>query len=290
MKDYVIVTESTCDLPVQIVNELDIKVIPMNFELEGKSYTHYYDARELDIHEFYESLRKGQKSITSLVNTEAFLSFFEPILQSGKDILYIAFSSGLSGTYSASLIAIEELLETYKDSKILAVDTKAASVGEGLMVYTAAMKRSEGYSIEEVAEWISSNVLNLCHWFTVDDLNHLKRGGRVSALSATLGTALNVKPILHVDNEGHLIPMEKVRGRKKSLFDLLDHMVETCTNPEEQVVFIGHGDTVEDAEFLAGLIKEKLNVNKIHISPIGPVIGTHSGPGTIALFFFGTKR
>jgi DegV family protein with EDD domain len=262
----------------------------MNFELEGKSYTHYYDARELDIHEFYESLRKGQKSITSLVNTEAFLSFFEPILQSGKDILYIAFSSGLSGTYSASLIAIEELLETYKDSKILAVDTKAASVGEGLMVYTAAMKRSEGYSIEEVAEWISSNVLNLCHWFTVDDLNHLKRGGRVSALSATLGTALNVKPILHVDNEGHLIPMEKVRGRKKSLFELLDHMVETCTNPEEQVVFIGHGDTVEDAEFLAGLIKEKLNVNKIHISPIGPVIGTHSGPGTIALFFFGTKR
>lgn len=290
MKDYVIVTESTCDLPVQIVNELDIKVIPMNFELEGKSYTHYYDARELDIHEFYESLRKGQKSITSLVNTEAFLSFFEPILQSGKDILYIAFSSGLSGTYSASLIAIEELLETYKDSKILAVDTKAASVGEGLMVYTAAMKRREGYSIEELAEWISSNVLNLCHWFTVDDLNHLKRGGRVSALSATLGTALNVKPILHVDNEGHLIPMEKVRGRKKSLFELLDHMVETCTNPEEQVVFIGHGDTVEDAEFLAGLIKEKLNVNKIHISPIGPVIGTHSGPGTIALFFFGTKR
>lgn len=290
MKDYVIVTESTCDLPVHIVNELDIKVIPMNFELEGKSYTHYYDARELDIHEFYESLRKGQKSITSLVNTEAFLSFFEPILQSGKDILYIAFSSGLSGTYSASLIAIEELLETYKDSKILAVDTKAASVGEGLMVYTAAMKRREGYSIEELAEWISSNVLNLCHWFTVDDLNHLKRGGRVSALSATLGTALNVKPILHVDNEGHLIPMEKVRGRKKSLFELLDHMVETCTNPEEQVVFIGHGDTVEDAEFLAGLIKEKLNVNKIHISPIGPVIGTHSGPGTIALFFFGTKR
>lgn len=290
MKDYVIVTESTCDLPVHIVNELDIKVIPMNFELEGKSYTHYYDARELDIHEFYESLRKGQKSTTSLVNTDAFLSFFEPILQSGKDILYIAFSSGLSGTYSASLIAIEELLETYKDSKILAVDTKAASVGEGLMVYTAAMKRREGYSIEELAEWISSNVLNLCHWFTVDDLNHLKRGGRVSALSATLGTALNVKPILHVDNEGHLIPMEKVRGRKKSLFELLDHMVETCTNPEEQVVFIGHGDTVEDAEFLAGLIKEKLNVNKIHISPIGPVIGTHSGPGTIALFFFGTKR
>ncbi|MDF2473917.1 MAG: DegV family protein [Anaerocolumna sp.] len=290
MKDYVIVTESTCDLPVQIVNELDIKVIPMNFELEGRSYTHYYDARELDIHDFYESLKKGEKSTTSLVNTEAFISFFEPIVKEGKDILYIAFSSGLSGTYSASLIAIEELQESYQDTKIIAVDTKGASVGEGLMVYSAAMKKKAGYTLEELSEWIQQNVLNLCHWFTVDDLNHLRRGGRVSALSATLGTALNVKPILHVDDEGHLIPISKVRGRKKSLYELLDHMVETCTNPEDQVIFIGHGDTLEDAKFLAGLIREKLNVKEIYISPIGPVIGTHSGPGTIALFFFGTKR
>ncbi|MDF2608633.1 MAG: DegV family protein [Lachnospiraceae bacterium] len=290
MKDYVIVTESTCDLPVQIVNELDIKVIPMNFELEGKSYTHYYDARELDIHDFYESLRKGEKSTTSLVNTEAFISFFEPIVKEGKDVLYLAFSSGLSGTYSASLIAIEELQESYQDTKIIAVDTKGASVGEGLMVYSAAMKKKAGYTLEELSEWIQQNVLNLCHWFTVDDLNHLRRGGRVSALSATLGTALNVKPILHVDDEGHLIPISKVRGRKKSLYELLDHMVETCTNPEDQVIFIGHGDALEDAKFLAGLIREKLNVKEIYISPIGPVIGTHSGPGTIALFFFGTKR
>lgn len=290
MKDYVIVTESTCDLPTQLVEELNIKVIPMDFELEGNSYTHYYDARELDIHEFYESLRRGGKSVTSLVNTEAFIEFCEPILKEGKDIFYISFSSGLSGTYNASLIAIEELLETYKDAKILAVDSKAASVGEGLMVYTAAMKKKEGYSIDDNYKWISDNIYHLCHWFTVDDLNHLKRGGRVSALSATLGTALNIKPVLHVDNDGHLIPMDKVRGRKKSLNELAAHMEATCTNPEDQVIFIGHGDTVEDAEYLAQQIREKLNVKDIYISPIGPVIGTHSGPGTIALFFYGTER
>lgn len=290
MKDYVIVTESTCDLPINIVDELDIKVIPMIFELEGKSYTHYYDAREFAPHQFYESLRRGEKSTTSLVNTEVFIEFFEPILKEGKDILYISFSSGLSGTYNASLIAIEELLETYNDAKILAVDTKAASVGEGLMAYTAAMKKREGYTIDNLYDWLTQNVLKLCLWFTVDDLNHLKRGGRVSALSATLGTALNIKPILHVDNEGHLIPMSKVRGRKKSLIELKDHIVETCTNPEEQVIFIGHGDTLEDAEFLAQIIREQLPVKDIYISPIGPVIGTHSGPGTIALFFFGTGR
>lgn len=290
MKNYVIVTDSTSDLPEEIVEQLGIKVIPLTFELEGKSYLDHHDAGGLGVHEFYERLRKGEKSITSLINTGTFIDYLQPILKAGDDILYIAFSSALSGTYNSSLLAIEELLEEYKDSKIISIDSKSASVGEGLLVYSAAKKKEEGLSIEELQEWILQNMLKVCHWFTVDDLNHLKRGGRVSALSATVGTALNVKPILHVDNEGHLIPISKVRGRKKSLYALLEHMVETCVDPQEQVIFIGHGDSLEDAELLAQLIREKFNVKDIVISNIGSVIGTHSGPGTIALFFFGTKR
>ena len=291
MKNYVIVTDSTSDLPEEIVEQLGIKVIPLTFELEGKSYLDHPNAGELGIHEFYEKLRKGEKSITSLINTGTFIDHFQPILKAGNDILYISFSSALSGTYNSSLLAIEELLEEYKDSKIISIDSKSASVGEGLLVYSAAKKKEEeGLNIDELQEWILQNMLKVCHWFTVDDLNHLKRGGRVSAFSATIGTALNVKPILHVDNEGHLIPMEKVRGRKKSLYALLEHMVETCVDPEKQVIFIGHGDSLEDAEFLAQLIREKFIVKDIVISNIGPVVGTHSGPGTIALFFMGTKR
>ncbi len=290
MKNYVIITESTADISRDMVNELGIKVMPMAFELNGRSYMHYPDTREMDIHEFYQHLRKGEKAVTSLINTEAFLEFFGSVLKEGNDILYIAFSSGLSGTYNSSLLAREELLEQYKDSKIICIDSKAASAGEGLLVYTAVKKKEEGLSIDELSNWLEQNILKLCHWFTVDDLNHLKRGGRVSAFSAGIGTALNVKPIMHVDNEGHLIPMEKVRGRKKSLYALLDHMINTFTPSEEQMVFIGHGDTVEDAQFLAQLIREKFTVKDIVINPIGPVIGSHSGPGTIALFFFGTER
>jgi DegV family protein with EDD domain len=290
MKDYIIVTDSTADLTGFLAKELGILTIPLTFELEGVSYKDEPDNGELSLHEFYERLRKGEKSVTSLVNSEAFLVLFESLLQTGKDILYIAFSSALSGTYNSSLLAREELLEKYTDSKIYCIDSKAASAGEGLLVYTAAKKKEAGLNIDELNEWILNNRLNLCHWFTVDDLNHLKRGGRVSAFSASIGTALNVKPILHVDNEGRLIPMEKVRGRKKSLYALLNHMIETCTNPDDQVVFIGHGDSVEDAEFLAELIREEFNVKDIVINTIGPVIGTHSGPGTIALFYFGKER
>lgn len=290
MKNYVIITESTSDITQELVENLGVIVIPMNFELDQKSYNHYPDARELGIHEFYEALKTGSKSVTSLVNTQTFLNYFEPVIKEGNDILYIGFSSGLSGTYNSAVIAREELLEKYPDVNICCIDTKAASAGEGLLVYTAANKKKEGLTLIQLEEWLRNNVLNLCHWFTVDDLFHLKRGGRVSALSAGIGTALNIKPVLHVDDEGHLIPIEKVRGRKKSLMSLLDHMVETCTNPQEQTVFIGHGDSLADAEFLANEIKAKLQVKDVILTPIGPVVGTHSGPGTIALFFFGTKR
>ena len=290
MKNYVIVTESTTDLPPDLVNELGITLIPMAFGFENESYLNYPDNRELDIHKFYERVKNGERSTTALVNSKTFEEYFEPILKSGDDILYIGFSSGLSGTYSSSLIAAEELKQKYPDSQIVCIDTLAASMGEGLLVYYAAKLKSEGQSIEQVSQWLLDNRLNLCQWFTVDDLNHLKRGGRISAMTATIGSALNVKPILHVDNEGHLVAVHNIRGRKKSINALFEHMEELCTNPEEQTVFISHADCLEDTEYLANLIKEKLNVKEVILNFIGPVIGSHTGQGAIALFFMGRER
>ena len=290
MRDYVIITDSTTDLTPELINELDITVIPMEFNIEGKSYLNYSDERDMSFKEFYNLLREEKNSTTALINTATFIDTFEPALNDGKDILYIAFSSGLSGTYNSSCIAVEMLLEKYPESKIYTVDSLSASMGEGLLVYHAAMRKKEGMSIDDLKNWIENNKLNLCHWFTVDDLHHLKRGGRVSSAAAVVGSMLNIKPVLHVDNEGHLIPVEKVRGRKLSLTSLLKMMEKTAINPEEQTIFISHGDCVEDAEYLAKLIKEKLNVKDIKINFIGPVIGSHSGPGTIALFFLGTER
>lgn len=290
MKNYVIVTETTADISDSMLNQLGVVSIPMTLELDGKTYLHYSDEREISIETFYNVLREGGKSVTSLVNTETFLSVFRPILEAGNDILYIAFSSGLSGTYNASRIAREELLEEFREAKIHCIDSKSASAGEGLLVYTAVMKKEEGLSIEELSSWVEENAAHVCQWFTVDDLNHLRRGGRVSALSATIGTALNIKPVLHVDDEGLLKAVDKVRGRKKSLISLYEYMESIVINPKEQVVFISHGDAYEDAKFLADMIQEKLEIKEVVISKIGPVIGTHSGPGAIALFFFGKDR
>ena len=290
MKDYIIVTESTSDLPQDLVDELDIKVIPMTFGFENESYLNYPDNRELDIHIFYDRVKKGERSTTALVNSKTFEEYFEPIIKSGNDILYIGFSSTLSGTYSASLIASEELKQKYPDSKIICVDTLAASMGEGLLVYYAAKLKQEGRNIDEVSQWVLDNRLSLCQWFTVDDLNHLKRGGRISAMTATVGSALNVKPILHVDNEGRLIPVHNVRGRKKSINSLLEHMEKLCVNPQGQTIFISHADCLEDTEYLADLIKEKFPVKEVVLNFIGPVIGSHTGQGAIALFFIGKER
>jgi DegV family protein with EDD domain len=290
MKNYVIVTESTTDLPKNMVDELGITVIPMTFGFENESYLNYPDNREMDIHTFYERLKNGERSTTTLVNSKTFEEYFEPILKAGNVILYIGFSSGLSGTFSSSLIAAEILKEKYPDSEIICTDTLAASMGEGLLVYYAAKMKQEGKSIHEVSQWVVDNRLKLCQWFTVDDLNHLKRGGRINAMTATLGTALNVKPILHVDDEGHLIPAYNVRGRKKSINALLEKMEELCVNPEEQTVFISHADSLEDTQYLADMIKEKLHVKEVIINFIGPVIGSHTGQGAIALFFIGKSR
>ena len=290
MRDYCIVTDSTCDLPANIVTDLGITVIPMEFQLNGTTYLNYPDGRDYDFHAFYDALRAGKASTTSQVNYQTFLDTFTPILESGRDILYLAFSSGLSGTYNGSVIAANDLMEKYPGSKVISVDTLAASVGEGLLVYTAAKKREEGLSLDELAQWVTDNRLHLCHWFTVDDLNHLKRGGRISPAVAIIGTALGIKPVMHVDDEGHLIPVSKVRGRRKSLDALVEHMAETCDKPESQTIFIGHGDSKEDAEYVAKLVRQKFKVKNIILNYIGPVIGSHSGPGTLALFFFGTHR
>lgn len=290
MKDFVIVTDSTSDLPANIINELGIQVIPMSFNIGMDNYIHYPDERELGIHEFYERIRHGEKSVSTQINPRTYMEYFESVIRAGSDILYISFSSGLSGTYNSSLLAAKELMEKYPKCKIICVDSRAASLGEGLLVYSAAKKKEEGFELEELNDWIINNRSHLCHWFTVEDLNHLKRGGRITAMAALAGTALDIKPILHVDNEGHLIPITKVRGRKKSLKVLIDHMLETCVNPEEQIIFIGHGDSLNDAELLERLVRDKFQVKDVLINNIGPIIGTHSGPGTIALFFFDTEK
>ena len=290
MKNYTIVTESTTDLSQDMIDDLGVIVIPMAFSFGDESYLNYPDFREMDIHTFYNRIKKGERSTTALVNAKSFQEWFEPILESGNDILYIGFSSGLSGTFSSSLIAAEELKGKYPDSKIICIDTLAASMGEGLLVYYAAKLKEEGQSIDQVSQWVLDKRLSLCQWFTVDDLNHLKRGGRVSAMTATLGSALNVKPILHTDNEGYLVAVHNVRGRKKSINTLFEHVEELCTAPEDQTIFISHADCLQEAEYLADLIREKLPVKEVILNFMGPVIGSHTGQGAISVFFLGKER
>ncbi len=290
MNDYILISDSSTDLTPELMKESNIEILPLTFMVDGKSYLNYLDEREMSIKEFYSLLRGGKVVTTGQVNVKNFLDVFEKYLKNGLDILYIAFSSGLSGTYNSATIAASELSEKYPERKIVVVDSLSASMGEGLLVYLAAQKAKNGASIDEVAKWVEDNKLNLCHWFTVDDLLFLKRGGRVSSAAALMGTALGIKPVMHVDNEGHLIPISKVRGRRKSLDALVAKMEESAINPKEQVVFISHGDCLEDAEYLAKQIKSKLKVKDIKINTIGPVIGAHSGPGTMALFFLGSER
>nr|WP_319489395.1 DegV family protein [uncultured Caproiciproducens sp.] len=290
MKDFAIVTDSSCDLTAEMAKELELTVLPLSFNLMEKEYHNYLDGRELSFKEFYHHIRNGENCTTSAVNVEAFVSAIEPILQSGKDVLCIAFSSGLSNTCNAAKLACEELAPKYPDRKVYAVDTLCASLGEGLMVYHAVQEKRKGKNIDEVRSWLEENKLHLCHWFTVEDLNHLKRGGRISAATALIGTMLSIKPVLHVDDEGHLVNVGKARGRRPSLVALVDHMEETAIDPASQVVFISHGDSQEDADFVAHQVKTRLGVKTVVTNYVGPVIGAHSGPGTIALFFLGTHR
>lgn len=290
MSDYVILTDSSCDLPPELAEQLAVDVLPLTVEIEGKRYHNYLDGREIDPRDFYAKLRAGSPATTAAVNVGEWTEFMEPYLKAGRDVLLLAFSSGLSSTYNSAVIAAQELAEQYPDRSIFAVDSLCASMGQGLLVYLAVQQKKLGKSIEEVRDWVEENKLHLCHWFTVDDLNHLKRGGRVSATTALVGTMLSIKPVLHVDDEGHLINMAKARGRQASLKALVDKMEETAVDPAGQTVFISHGDCLADAEKVAQMVKDRFGVQNVVISYVGPVIGAHSGPGTLALFFLGTHR
>ena len=288
MSEFVIVTDSSADLPAGLVRELGVEVLPLSFTIQGNTYRNYPDDREMDPAVFYKMLRDGEAATTSAVNVAEYTALLEPLLQAGKDVLVLAFSSGLSTTYQSSVIAVNELSEQYPDRKLFTVDTLSASLGQGLLVWHAVQEQKRGQSIVAVRDWVEENKLRLCHWFTVDDLHFLKRGGRISAATAVVGTMLSIKPVLHVDDEGHLISMGKARGRGASLTALVDHMEQTATDVD--TVFISHGDCLADAQFVADAVRERLGVQDIRINYVGPVIGNHSGPGTVALFFLGKER
>ncbi len=284
---FVIITDSASDLSPERAKEYGVSLIPLTVTVEGSDPV---PDTEADKKELYAELRAKKSATTSAINYEAALEAIGAEVGAGNDVLYIGFSSGLSSTASTGILVCKELSEQYPDRKVYGVDSLCASLGEGLLVYLAAKKRDSGASIEEVRDYVEDTKLHLCHWFTVDDLFFLKRGGRVSAATAVVGSMLSIKPVMHVDNEGHLINVGKARGRKASLEALVNKMAETAIDPASQTVFICHGDCIEDAEYTANLIRERLGVKDIMIDYTGAVIGSHSGPGTLAIFFLGTHR
>ena len=290
MDDYVILTDSSADLDQKLVGELGLEVLPLSFLVEGKSYHDYPDGREMPPKEFYQKVRGGAMPTTNAVNVGQATEAIEPFLKEGRDVLFLAFSSGLSTTYNSIKIAAEDLAGQYTGRKVYVVDTLCASLGQGLLVWYAAQQKKAGKSIEEVRDWVEANKLRLCHWFTVNDLMHLKRGGRVSAATALVGTMLSIKPVLHVDNEGHLINVSKARGRRASLDALAGKGGELCPNPSEQTMFLSHSDCLEDARYVADQIKARYGTQKFYFNYIGPVIGSHTGVGCVALFFLGKER
>ena len=290
MSDYVILTDSSCDLPDHLVQELELQVTPLAFIMGDKTYWNYPDNREMSPEEFYSRLAAGEMATTNAVNVGQATERLEAVLKTGKDVLVLGFSSGLSTTFNSFQIAADDLSDHYRDRKIYAVDTLSASLGQGMLVAQAARLRQQGKSIEEVRDWVEANRLHQCHWFTVNDLFFLKRGGRVSAATALVGTMLQIKPVMHMDDEGHLINMSKARGRKAALNALVDKVRELGTDPAGQTMYISHSACLEDAQFVADEVKKRYAVQKVIINSIGPVIGAHTGPGCVALFFTGSKR
>lgn len=290
MKKYMITTDTTADLPESYIQEHELGIMSLTYTIDGETYERGHD---LPVKEFYAKMRNGSLPTTSQVNPDGAREvFLNTMLKHDCDILHIAFSSGLSGTYNSARIAAEELAEEHPEHKIIVIDTLAASLGEGLLVHKALENRKNGMSLEENAKWVEENKLHLVHNFTVDDLFHLHRGGRVSKTAAILGTMINLKPILHVDNEGHLIALSKVRGRKKSLMTLVDNMEKQMGSYRQQndIVFISHGDCEEEAQYVADLVKQRFGIESFIINHVGSTIGAHSGPGTMALFYLGEYR
>lgn len=284
---YKIITDTCCDFPKEMYAQLDLTVVELSLLFRGETHNTVSDELTKTM---FDALRAGETASTAAANPQQWSEAMEPILAAGEDALVLAFSSGLSTTYQSAVIAAEELSEKYPDRTVRVVDTLCASMGQGLLVWYACQKRDQGLSLEELFRWCEDTKLHLCHWFTVDDLMFLKRGGRISAATALVGTMLNIKPVLHVDNEGHLINKSKVRGRKASLDALAAKLGELGMPGENKTVFISHGDCIEDAQYLAQRLKEKYGVENVIISYVGAVIGSHSGPGTMALFFLGQHR
>ena len=287
MRDYVVTVNSTVDLPKEWLEERKVPVMPLKYTMDGQVYE---DMNGLTAKEFFAKLRQGIMSVTSQINPEEAKAALEPFLKEGKDVLHLAFSSGLSGTCGSMMIAAEELMEEYPEAKIIVVDTLCACLGEGLLLYKVLQLKAAGKSIEEAAAWAEENKLHICHDVTVDDLNHLHRGGRISKATAVVGSMVKIKPIIHMDNDGKLQVVGKERGRKKSLNKIVDMAVEQSEGWDNDIIMITHGDCIEDAEYVADLVREKMGIDNILINNIGTVIGSHTGPGVVAVFCMGNKR
>ena len=283
---FQIITDSASDLSAEMIRELGLSIAPLSVEMDGRAYLE----GEMTPVELYNHQRNGKMPKTSAVNPEGWSAVIRPALERGQDALVVAFSSALSATCQNAVIAAEELREEFPQRKIIVIDSLCAAIGLGLLVHTAAQLRDKGRSIDEVAAWIEAHKLNVCHWVTVEDLMHLKRGGRVSAATALVGTVLNIKPIIRMDNEGRLETTSKCRGRKAALNHLLDRMAESFDPDLCDTVFVGHGDCAADAEYLARNVKERFGVKNVYINYIGAVVGAHTGPGVAVIFFFGKNR
>ncbi len=287
MAQYTLMTDMTCDLSAQTLDELHIRAIPMTFQLGENEYHHYPDEREIRLEEFYARLKAGEDAVTSQINPVTYTEYFEAELKEGRDVLYLCFTSGLSGTINTAMLIGKQMEEEYPGRKVVIIDTLCASAGEGLLVYLAGKKYQAGMGMEELISFVEETKTKICHWFTVEDLHHLRRGGRVSSVEAIVGSALKIKPILSVDAQGKLVVVAKERGTKKALGYLLNRLVTEGENPAEQTVFIAHANAPESAEYLADAVRSQFPGIDIRITKIGPIIGTHVGAGMCALLYIG---
>lgn len=286
--NYRLVSDATLDLPMDLVEKYNILVVPMAFTLDGEEILHYPDERNMSIETFYEALKQGKTSVTSQINPTTYVDLFTPVLEAGEDILYIAFTSGLSGTYQSAVLAKGMLEDDFPERKIYVVDSRCASAGLGYFMNLISQKKEEGMSIDELNDWVHAKRNNIAHWFTVDDLFHLQRGGRLSFAEAMLGSALKIKPIISVDDDGKLYVENKVRGNKKGEEYMISKINDTMDD-EEQTVFVAHGDCEERAIALKEKIEANTNAKNVCITKIGPIIGTHTGPGMLAVLFMENK-
>jgi DegV family protein with EDD domain len=290
MRDYVIITDVCADLTPEMVEEIGVEVIPMEVTMEGRVFAHYPDGREMSLKEFYDNIRAGKMASTAQINPQTYIDFFSKFLEKGMDVLYIGLTSGMSGSYANSLMAVDELSESYPEAKVYTIDSLCACMGLALIVYHAAEQKKAGKSIDETRDYVQNIRQNIMHWVTVDDLQHMRRGGRLSTGAAFAGTLLHIKPIIHVDSEGRLVPVEKIRGRRASIETVYKHFERQVKEEENPYVFLAHSDCEQDMLILKGLINQNYPKIKVRTATMGPVIGAHTGIGTIALFFVGPNR